>query len=212
MTSPYCSAFRIPHSAFDSMRRVLIVSHVYLDPTRRGKLRAFAARDCDVTLGVPQRWTEAALGRSIETTWERQGGVEIFPIPARHHGDAATLVPVRALARPPHAPTGARRDRGQRRRRRARATRAPGSGGGGHPANRRRRPRRPRAHVSRGARDRVRGPLGRGEGTRYLAGGAGREPRRALASHGRRRGPGPRAAGAIHERATARRTRPLDGR
>jgi glycosyltransferase involved in cell wall biosynthesis len=73
------------------MRRVLVVSHVYLDPTRRGKLRAFAARDCDVTLGVPQRWTEAALGGPIETVWERQGGVEIFPIPARHHGDAALL-------------------------------------------------------------------------------------------------------------------------
>jgi glycosyltransferase involved in cell wall biosynthesis len=73
------------------MRRVLIVSHVYVDPARRGKLRAFAARDCDVTLGVPQRWTEAALGRSIETGWERQGGVEVFPIPARHQGNAATL-------------------------------------------------------------------------------------------------------------------------
>ena len=73
------------------MRRVLVISHVYLDPTRWGKLRAFAAHDLDVTLGVPQRWTDAALGRSIETIWERQGGVEIFPIPARHHGDAATL-------------------------------------------------------------------------------------------------------------------------
>lgn len=73
------------------MRRVLIVSHVYVDSSRRGKLRALATRDLDVTLGVPQRWTEPALGRSIETTWERQGGVEICPIPARHRGDAATL-------------------------------------------------------------------------------------------------------------------------
>jgi glycosyltransferase involved in cell wall biosynthesis len=73
------------------MRRVLIVSHVYVDSTRRGKLRALAARDLDVTLGVPQRWTEASLGRSIETVWERQGSIEVFPIPARHRGDAATL-------------------------------------------------------------------------------------------------------------------------
>ena len=73
------------------MRRVLIVSHVYLDPSRRGKLRALAAHGLELTLGVPQRWTETGLGRSIETTWERQGGVEIFPIPARHHDDAATL-------------------------------------------------------------------------------------------------------------------------
>jgi glycosyltransferase involved in cell wall biosynthesis len=86
----------MPHSALRtpqliSMRRVLVVSHVYLDPTRRGKLRAFAARDLDVTLGLPQRWTEAALGRAIETIWERQGGVEIFPIPVRRYGDPATL-------------------------------------------------------------------------------------------------------------------------
>jgi Glycosyl transferases group 1/Glycosyltransferase Family 4 len=73
------------------VRRVLVVSHVYLDPTRRGKLRAFAARDVDVTLGLPQRWTETGLGRSIENVWERQGGIEVFPIPARQHGDAAQL-------------------------------------------------------------------------------------------------------------------------
>jgi glycosyltransferase involved in cell wall biosynthesis len=73
------------------MRRVLIISHIYLDPARRGKLRAFAAHDFDVTLGLPQRWKEASLGRSIETVWERQGGLEIFPIPARHQGDPALL-------------------------------------------------------------------------------------------------------------------------
>jgi len=73
------------------MRRVLIISHIYLDPSRRGKVRALAARGLEVTLGVPQRWTETALGRSIETIWERQGGVEIFPIPARHHHDGTTL-------------------------------------------------------------------------------------------------------------------------
>jgi glycosyltransferase involved in cell wall biosynthesis len=74
------------------MRRVLIVSHVYLDPSRRGKVRALATRGLEVTLGVPQRWTETGLGGSIETTWERQGGVEIFPIPARHHDDPAKML------------------------------------------------------------------------------------------------------------------------
>lgn len=73
------------------MRRVLIISHVYLDPSRRGKLRAFAARDLEVTLGVPQYWMEGPLGRSIETVWERQGRVEIFPIPVRHYGNAAVM-------------------------------------------------------------------------------------------------------------------------
>jgi glycosyltransferase involved in cell wall biosynthesis len=75
----------------DSIHRVVIVSHTYLDPARRGKLRALAARDLDVTLGVPQRWIEGTLRRSITTSWERQGRVEIFPIPARHYGDPAAL-------------------------------------------------------------------------------------------------------------------------
>lgn len=73
------------------MRRVLVISHVYLNPARRGKLQALAARDLDVTLGVPQHWTDTVLGRSIETVWERQGRVEVFPIPARHPGDTALL-------------------------------------------------------------------------------------------------------------------------
>jgi glycosyltransferase involved in cell wall biosynthesis len=75
----------------DAIRRVVIISHSYLDPARRGKLRALAARDLDVTLGVPQRWTEGALRRSITTKWERQGRIEVFPIPARHAGDPALL-------------------------------------------------------------------------------------------------------------------------
>jgi glycosyltransferase involved in cell wall biosynthesis len=79
-----------PH--FDHMRRVLIISHTYVAPANRGKLRALAARGLDVTVGVPQRWRETVLGRTVEATWERQNGVEVFPIPARHHGDPATVV------------------------------------------------------------------------------------------------------------------------
>src|SRR3989454_158771 len=78
------SAFRIPHSAFDHMRRVLIISPTYLNPANRGKLRALAARDLDVTVGVPERSREAALGRTVEAAWERQNGVEVFPVPVRH--------------------------------------------------------------------------------------------------------------------------------
>ena len=66
------------------MRRVLIVSPIYLNPANRGKLRALAARDLDVTVGVPERLREAALGRTVEAGWERQNGVEVFPIPVRH--------------------------------------------------------------------------------------------------------------------------------
>ena len=73
------------------VRRIVVISHTYLDPTRRGKLRALAARDLDVTVGVPQRWAASPLGSPLEASWERQGGVETFPIPARRHGDPATV-------------------------------------------------------------------------------------------------------------------------
>ena len=69
------------------MRRLLVVSTVYVDPANRGKLRALAAQGLDVTVAVPQRWREPALGRVILTPWERQGGVEVFPIPCSHPGD-----------------------------------------------------------------------------------------------------------------------------
>ena len=65
------------------MRRVLVISHTYVQPAHRGKLRALAARGLEVTVGVPQRWREPALGEQIESTWERQSGLEVFPIPAK---------------------------------------------------------------------------------------------------------------------------------
>ena len=73
------------------MRRVLIVSATYVAPATRGKLRALAARGLDVTVAVPQRWKEPVLGRELTTAWERQHGVEIFPIPARGAGDPERL-------------------------------------------------------------------------------------------------------------------------
>src|SRR5436305_84535 len=83
------SDFRLPRSR--AMHRVLIISHTYIPPSNRGKLRALAARGLDVTVGVPQRWRDLVLGRTLEIAWERQNGVEVFPLPARHSGDAATL-------------------------------------------------------------------------------------------------------------------------
>src|SRR5882672_7395156 len=65
------------------MRRVLVISHTYVQPAHRGKLRALAARDLEVTVGVPQRWREPALGQQIESAWERQSGLEVFPIPTK---------------------------------------------------------------------------------------------------------------------------------
>ena len=65
------------------MRRVLVLSHTYLQPTHRGKLRALAARGLEVTVAIPQRWREPWFGRPIDVAWERQGGLEVFPLPAR---------------------------------------------------------------------------------------------------------------------------------
>jgi len=68
------------------MRRVLVLSHTYLQPAHRGKLRALAARGLEVTVAIPQRWREPWFGRPIDVAWERQGGLEVFPVPARGMG------------------------------------------------------------------------------------------------------------------------------
>src|SRR2546427_260147 len=71
------------------MRRILIISHVYVAAEHRGKLRALAAGDLELTVGVPQRWKQPppGLDHMVEATWERQSGVEIFPIPVGDPGD-----------------------------------------------------------------------------------------------------------------------------
>src|SRR2546422_3457395 len=72
--------------------RVLVISHTYITPANRGKLRALAARGLDVTVGVPQRWREeGVLGRTLEVAWERQKGVEVFPVPVRPPGSPDVL-------------------------------------------------------------------------------------------------------------------------
>ncbi len=68
------------------LRRVLVLSHTYLQPTHRGKLRALAARGLEVTVAIPQRWREPWFGRPIDVAWERQGGLEGFPLPAHGMG------------------------------------------------------------------------------------------------------------------------------
>src|SRR2546430_5137180 len=73
------------------MRRVLVLSHTYLQPAHRGKLRALAARGLEVTVAIPQRWREPWFGRPIDVAWERQGGLEVFPLPARGMGQKAVL-------------------------------------------------------------------------------------------------------------------------
>ena len=71
------------------MHRVLLISHRYTSPDSRGKARALAARGLEVTLAVPQTWREPVLGRVVETSWERQAGIEVFPVQGTGPGDAA---------------------------------------------------------------------------------------------------------------------------
>jgi glycosyltransferase involved in cell wall biosynthesis len=73
------------------MRRVLVLSHTYLQPAHRGKLRALAARGLEVTVAIPQRWREPWFGRPIDVAWERQGGLEVFPLPAGGMGPKGEL-------------------------------------------------------------------------------------------------------------------------
>ena len=68
------------------MHRVLIASHVYVEPTARGKLRALAGRGLELTVAVPQRWRDPTLDRIRETSWERtqallrSGALDVSPI------------------------------------------------------------------------------------------------------------------------------------
>ncbi|HTH65983.1 MAG TPA: glycosyltransferase [Gemmatimonadales bacterium] len=81
------------------MHRVLIASHVYVEPTSRGKLRALAGRGLELTVAVPQRWRDPTLDRTRETSWERTQALEIFPIPVTHSGvPGETRFGTRALA------------------------------------------------------------------------------------------------------------------
>src|SRR3989442_129932 len=73
------------------MRRVLVISHTYLQPSHRGKLRALAARGLEVTVAIPQRWREPWFGRPIDVAWERQGGLEVFSLPAHGMGQKGEL-------------------------------------------------------------------------------------------------------------------------
>jgi glycosyltransferase involved in cell wall biosynthesis len=80
------------------MLRALLVGTTYIEPAHRGKLRALAARGVDVTVAVPQRWPEPLFGRLHETTWERQHGVELFPLPTHGREPATAQFGRRELA------------------------------------------------------------------------------------------------------------------
>lgn len=65
-----------------SAMRIVVLSHAYVDPAARGKLRALAGLGCTVAALVPERWEEPGIGWT-HAQWEEDAGVQIVPIPVR---------------------------------------------------------------------------------------------------------------------------------
>jgi len=61
--------------------RAVIVSHAYIDPATRGKLKALVSLGCTLSVAVPARWSPPARGALFEASWSTDGGVRIVPIP-----------------------------------------------------------------------------------------------------------------------------------
>jgi glycosyltransferase involved in cell wall biosynthesis len=63
--------------------RAIIVSHTYIDPATRGKLKALVGLGCTLTVAVPDRWSPTARGTLLTASWSNDGGVRIVPIPVK---------------------------------------------------------------------------------------------------------------------------------
>jgi glycosyltransferase involved in cell wall biosynthesis len=61
--------------------RAVIVSHTYIDPATRGKLKALVSLGCTLSVAVPARWSPTLRGAPLQATWGNDGGVRIVPIP-----------------------------------------------------------------------------------------------------------------------------------
>ena len=59
--------------------RAVIVSHAYLDPAARGKLKALTTLGWSVSVAVPEQWT--TKGPEFKASWGTDGGVRVVPIP-----------------------------------------------------------------------------------------------------------------------------------
>ncbi|HSB53116.1 MAG TPA: glycosyltransferase family 4 protein [Gemmatimonadales bacterium] len=63
--------------------RAVIVSHTYIDPATRGKLRALAGLGCTLSVAIPDRWSPTPRGPLLEASWGNDGGVRMVPIPVK---------------------------------------------------------------------------------------------------------------------------------
>jgi glycosyltransferase involved in cell wall biosynthesis len=63
--------------------RAVIVSHTYIDPATRGKLKALAGMGCTLGVAVPARWSPTPRGPLLTATWGDDAGVRVVPIPVK---------------------------------------------------------------------------------------------------------------------------------
>lgn len=68
-------------SAGSAPLRAVVLSHVYADPGRRGKLRALAGLGCSVGVVVPRRWIVG--GREQQVEWGDDAGLRVMPLEVR---------------------------------------------------------------------------------------------------------------------------------
>lgn len=61
--------------------RAVIVSHTYVPPATRGKLRALVGQGSALAVAVPARWTPLDGSASIQTPFAEDNGVRIVPVP-----------------------------------------------------------------------------------------------------------------------------------
>ncbi len=59
--------------------RAVVLSHAYLEPTRRGRLRALAGLGCEIAAAVPDRWP-LLPGILRRPQWDDDGGVRVVPV------------------------------------------------------------------------------------------------------------------------------------
>lgn len=63
--------------------RAILVSHSYIEPSTRGKLRALAGLGCSIAVAVPERWLGREASAPLLAEWGTDAGVRIAPIPIR---------------------------------------------------------------------------------------------------------------------------------
>jgi glycosyltransferase involved in cell wall biosynthesis len=63
--------------------RAVVLSHTYLDPAKRGKLRALAGLGCAIAVAVPDRWVGLDQSAPAVANWGEEGGIRYVPVPVR---------------------------------------------------------------------------------------------------------------------------------